>query len=100
MFLWQPLAVVDAVNFETSEVIRFKSGKLMYVRRYSFYRDRVLGIEAFKIPQFRSSPVFYSERAAEMILAATRPGLEFRIVWSFDANQPNQSPERNARAGP
>jgi hypothetical protein len=81
LFIWQPISVVDAVDFTKSQVWRFKDGRLMDIRRYSFHRDRIEGFAAFKTPDLRARPIFFSERAADTILDAVGPCLTFMPVW-------------------
>ena len=96
LFVWQPLAVIDALDKASSNVRRFKNCRIMRIRRHVFVAARIEGVEAFKIPDLRVSPIFFSEHAVQVISAAVGPGLEFNAVWSSRDEEPNHRVERTA----
>lgn len=74
--------VVDALDEERSEVLRFKtSNRIMDVKRYEFRKEVVEGLLIFKIPQLRRSTVFVSEEFVELVEGAGLKGLAFRFLW-------------------
>jgi hypothetical protein len=96
LHLWHPLAVIDALDISVSEVRRFESGRIMGITRHGFVAERLRGIEAFKIPDLRVSPVFYTESAARQISRVVGTTVEFKLVWSATEEGPNQMPEATA----
>jgi hypothetical protein len=93
LYVWQPTTVIDAIDFEASDVRRFDSGRLMYVRRYAFHSGRVEGVQAFKTPDLRAGSIFFSESAAQAISHVVGPHLKFRLIWTDESKPPNKAPE-------
>jgi hypothetical protein len=76
--------VCDALNEAGSSVTRFSSGRVMYVSRYDFYPDRLLGRTAFRIPQLPKGPLFCSQRVVDALSGES--GVGFQLVWSAPDN--------------
>jgi hypothetical protein len=79
--IFNPTRVVDVLDEAASQVLRFKSGKIMGVRKYAFRPEPLDGVHAFKIPNLRVSPTFVSESFVATWRSAGLRGLEFRLVW-------------------
>ncbi len=83
LFLFHATRVLDVLDEERSEILRFRtSGRVMDVTRYVFRASDLRGVDCFKIPQFRVSPTFVSERFVDAWHAAGLRGLEFEPIWS------------------
>ncbi len=87
LYIWHPLSVVDAVDFDASEgVWGLSGGRVMRIKRPVFIPSKLYGIEAFKIPQMLVSPIFLSENAVRILSGAIGPGLKFHPVWTNGEN--------------
>jgi hypothetical protein len=84
LYVWQPLCVVDAVDIDSSDVWRFKDGRLSYINRYAFIENKLEDVDAFKVPNLRVRGVFFSERAVQTIASVISSGLRFDVVWDSE----------------
>jgi hypothetical protein len=71
--------VCDALNEAGSSVTRFSGGRVMYVSRYDFHPDRLVGRTAFRIPQLPKGPLFCTQRVVDAL--STENGVGFPQVW-------------------
>lgn len=62
--------ICDALNEAGSCATRFASGRVMYVSRYDFYPDRIVGRTAFRVPQLPKGPLFCTDRVVDALSAA------------------------------
>ncbi len=77
--------LLDALDEDASTVDRLpSSGRIMWIRRHVFRPGFVTGIDAFKIPNLRSSATYVSERFVERWTAAGLVGLTFEEIWRSD----------------
>jgi hypothetical protein len=83
-FAFNVTRVVDALDETSSEVVRFSSGRIMEVDRFSFHENRLIGITVFKIPQLVLKDVFVTDPFVERVMATRLKGFKFRLVWSSD----------------
>ena len=83
-FAFNVTRVVDALDEQNCEVVRFSSGRLMTVDRFSFFEDKLFGITVFKIPQLVLMDVFVTDPFVESVQTAKLKGFKFRRVWSSD----------------
>ncbi len=96
--VWHPLRVIDAVDLNECQTWRFSDGRIMNIESYFFIRERLEGIEIFKIPHLNPCPIFFTEKAKDIITGEVGDDLLFKQVWSYAATQPNQSPEPTTTA--
>lgn len=75
------LNVVDAINYEKSEVVRFSSGRIMRFEKYDFVAEKVLHEPIFKIPDERRRAPFVTDEFRDRVLAHNLVGFEFTEVW-------------------
>jgi hypothetical protein len=81
------LHIVDALDENGSDIVRFSTGRVMTVERWSLNLDR-LGSEAiFKVPQLMRGPLLFNESFVEAVAAAGLRGIEFNEVWSGSARR-------------
>jgi hypothetical protein len=78
---FNPTHVVDAVDLARSQVVRFKDGQLMDIRKYVFRPDVIRNLPAFKIPNFRISPTFFGQEIVDLWTEAKLKGMDFKLVW-------------------
>jgi hypothetical protein len=72
--------VVDALDEQKSEIVRFSDGDVMRVARYEFLPDRLYKIPIFKVPQLRAQ-VFVTEEFVRRVEDAGLVGFDFRRLW-------------------
>lgn len=72
--------VVDALNAEQSDLVRFSDGKIMDIRRYVFDRDKLTNGDLFKIPQTPQGKVFVTDKFKEAVQEAGLTGYVFEPV--------------------
>ena len=75
------LAVVDAVDYEKSKIVKFSSGRIMCFEEYSFIRDKIQGINIFKIPDEREGDAFVSETFKNAVEDNQLRGFKLECVW-------------------
>lgn len=77
------LNVLEAVDMDKSEVVRFPStGRLMTIARHVFHPEVVEGVPLFKIRALRRGPIYYGDSFVEQYRASGLTGLEFEPIWS------------------
>jgi hypothetical protein len=74
--------VVDALDEENSELIRFDDGNILDVVRYEFRPHMTAGMAVFKVPQLLRGPLFVSDEFVEAAASAGLTGPEFIQLWS------------------
>lgn len=72
--------VVDALDEERSDVVRFTSGKIMTVRRFALRAGAVAGLRCFRLPEQLATMLVTSEVVAA-VRSAGLHGTTFRPVW-------------------
>jgi hypothetical protein len=84
-FLFNVTTVVDALDASNSEVIRFNgSTKVLNIRSYSFFSEKLSGRSIFKIPQTPTGDVFVTDAFVKRVNSAALKGFWFPLVWSSD----------------
>ncbi|GID71325.1 hypothetical protein Acy02nite_92060 [Actinoplanes cyaneus] len=71
--------VWDALNEAGSCLTRFSSGRVIYVSRYDFHPDRLVGRAVFRIPQLPKGPLFCTPPVVEALSGES--GVTFKQVW-------------------
>jgi hypothetical protein len=84
LVMYNALRVIDALDEKSSAIVRFSSGSIMRIERYAFRADLIRGVDVFKIPGMRVSPILVTDRFVEAWRLAGLSGLEFTKVWSPD----------------
>lgn len=85
LWLFNVLTVVDALDEENSEIVRFDDGGILDVQRYAFRADPAQGLALFKVPQLLRGPLFVGDEFVDAIEAAGLTGPEFALLWSSGA---------------
>lgn len=86
--LFNVLVVVDALSLEESEIKYFSDGRIMRIKKYVFRPDRIEGVDLFRIPQMRSSPIFVSQRFVDKVHELQLTGVRFVGVWPQSQEHP------------
>lgn len=69
---------VDCLDYERSDIMRFKSGRIMLIVKPVFRRDRVEGHDIFRLPD-GGAMTFVSDRFARAVKDHGLRGLDFRL---------------------
>jgi hypothetical protein len=76
-YIYNVTHVIDALDEEQSELIRFSSGGVMRVVSYAFKREVIHGEIIFRVPQLRAT-VFVSDGFSRRIREADLSGFSLR----------------------
>lgn len=79
LWLFNTLTVVDALDEDRSEIVRFDDGSILTVERYTFRPDAVAPV--FKVPQLLTGPLFVGDEFAAAVTGAGLTGLDLVEVW-------------------
>lgn len=82
LWVFNVMTVLDALDEDRSEVIRFSNGRIMRVNSFAFRPDRLRRVGAFKVPQLLRSALFVTEEVVAR--AATLTGVGFKLLWEGD----------------
>jgi len=85
-FLFNVTRVVDALDEANCDLERFDDGRIMIIRRYSFFPKKLEGITIFKVPQIVLMDVFVTEPFVQRVQSEGLKGFKFRHVWTGDAS--------------
>ncbi|MBP3569141.1 MAG: hypothetical protein J6K04_08255 [Lachnospiraceae bacterium] len=78
--------VLDCIDYEKSEVIRFKSsGRIMDIRKFVFLEEEVKNVDMFKIKEIPLQFPCVSDRFKELIESSDLTGFRFRLMWDSEA---------------
>jgi hypothetical protein len=81
LWLFNVLTVVDALDEDNSELVRFDNGDILHVERYQFRPNLVAGLAVFKVPQLLRGPLFVGDEFVGAVEAAGLRGPEFMQRW-------------------
>ena len=80
LFMYNVTRVIDGLDASSSVIHRFDDGRVMRIEKYAFRNSLVSGFDCFKIPDFRASPTFVSQRFADAWRNSRLTGLKFKPV--------------------
>ena len=92
LWLFNVLTVVDALDEENSELVRFDDGNILDVVRHEFRPEMAAGMAVFKVPQLLRGRLFVGDEFVEAVATAGLTGPEFMQMW------PSVVPRREASA--
>lgn len=82
-FAYNITRIVDCLDVANSQVSFFRDGvRIMDVKRYAFFPERIAGIPIFKIPQFPRSEVFVTDEFVQRVRDHGLTGFRFKLRWS------------------
>lgn len=84
VWMYNPTLVIDALDHTAASVVRFADGRIMTITRYAFRSDILGDVDIFKIPDFRVSPTFFSQRFVSLWKSASLKGLRFKKIWTSE----------------
>jgi hypothetical protein len=82
--IFNPLHVVDALDENSSAVLRFGNGRIMSVSRYVLRPEVIRDLPIFFLSCLRVSPTFVHQAFVELWNASRLKGLDFRQIWDGD----------------
>jgi hypothetical protein len=81
LFALNVTTVIDALDEQKSTILRFPgSGRIMEVSRPVFRENLLQGVDIFRLPGLRPSPIYVGRRFVDMVEAAGLEGLEFKAL--------------------
>jgi len=83
-FLFNATRLVDALDEENCRLERFDDGRIMDIKRYSFFKEKLVGGAVFKLRPDPLGWVYATEPFVERVQAAGLRGFKFPLVWSSD----------------
>ncbi len=99
VWLFNATRIIDALDQARSQIVRFEDGDILNIERYSFDPIEIGDHMIFRLP-IRSSPVFVTEAFVSQISAARLEGVAFRLLWSNEAEQKDETLSFPGQAGP
>jgi hypothetical protein len=72
---------VNALKETESDVVRFKSGRIMRILKHKFDETKLAGEVFFKIPNVSASSIYCTEEVVKLWAGAGLRGLDFECVW-------------------
>lgn len=82
-FAYNTTRRLDALDEERSILVRFDTGRIMDVRAYEFFPERLGTAAVFRLPQLRARS-FVTDAFARRIDDAGLTGFGLRQVWSSE----------------
>jgi hypothetical protein len=80
--------IIDALDYNNSEIKRLRSGTMIRVEQYVFKEDLIKNQDIFKIPYFTSF-VYVSDSFRQAVIDNKLTGFNFIELW--DSNEVNES---------
>jgi hypothetical protein len=90
-FFFNITNVIDAVDLDASEIVRYPDGGLSRIKRYAFKPQAVRDQLLFKIPQRPKLFAFCTDRFVKLVQDAKLTGFGFEKVWSDEATNAKQA---------
>lgn len=82
LLLFNCTTVVDALDEARSEIVRFRSGRVMVIDRYAFRAERLTEAGIFRIPQWGyGGELYVNDAFRDLILGSGLTGLAFKQLW-------------------
>ncbi|HEV8580065.1 MAG TPA: DUF1629 domain-containing protein [Thermoanaerobaculia bacterium] len=81
LWLFNVTNVIDALDQEASQIVRFEDGCIMWIKRHVFRPEILRGENVFKLHGPRVSETFVSDRFVQQWKSSGLKGVEFREVW-------------------
>jgi hypothetical protein len=76
-------SVIDCLDEERSEIIRFSDGRIMHIAQYHFFHEPLQNAVIFRIPQFLKE-VYITDRFANKAKEHGLMGLKLDPIWDTD----------------
>ncbi|MCT9870839.1 hypothetical protein [Paenarthrobacter aurescens] len=80
LMLFNPLSLIDALDEESSIIVRFRSGRILDIERTVLRKELLTSAGAFKLASHPGGKVYFTESLVNAIRATGHSsGIEFRI---------------------
>ncbi len=80
------LTLLEALDYENSDYVRFDSGRIMAIRKYAFIENEILGKNIFKLSDEAHGAPFVSELFKKYVEDNHLTGFKFIPVWDSEEN--------------
>jgi len=80
-FILNVQSVLDCIDYDLAEAVRFRSGRVMRFNKYAFIPNVVEGQHIFKVKEIPKQAVFVSDEFRNAILENQLVGFVFKEVW-------------------
>lgn len=81
-YIMNVLRVIDALDRSKSEFLCFNDGiRIAVIKKYSFFPERVEGVDIFKLSDEALRRPFVSESLVNLIKQSGLQGLDCQLVW-------------------
>ncbi len=81
-YAYNVTTLLNALNPIESTIIRFSTGELMDIEKYSFFAEQIINTDIFKIPQASTMDVFVTDGFVEKVKDYQLTGFIFKLVWT------------------
>lgn len=81
LWVFNPTSVIDALDHDSSECVRFSSGRIMKMTRYVFHPELIGDAVAFKVPALLRGPTFVTDRFVAEVAASDLRGANYEKLW-------------------
>jgi hypothetical protein len=85
LYVYNALRVIDALDEDHAELVRFSSGRILKIVRHAFRPAAVKDVHVFKIPQMLRGSIFVTTEIVAAARSAGLKGTEFEQIWFPDA---------------
>ena len=86
LWLVNNLNVIDALDEERSEIVRFDDGRIMKLVKPAFHAQRIAGKRCFTVPQMAASLMYLGDSVVDAIRNAALTGVDFKPVGDDSAS--------------
>ncbi|WP_240421754.1 imm11 family protein [Paenibacillus periandrae] len=81
-FIINVLNVLNCVDYDSSSIVKYRSGRIMRFEKYEFFPEIVDQQHIFKITDISRQAVFVSSEFKEEVIKSGLTGFRFEEVWS------------------
>lgn len=85
LYVYNVLRVIDALDEDHSELVRFSSGRILKIVHHAFRPEAIQNVHVFKIPQMLRGSIFVTKEIVAAVRSAGLQGTEFEQVWFPEA---------------
>ena len=87
-WLFNALRVVDALDFEASELVRFTGGRVLRIVHHEFIPQKLVDAEVFKLPEMLRGSLYATDEFVTEFRSSGLLGTEFCPVWRAGGQRP------------
>ncbi len=83
-YAYNVTCVLDALDEDGSNLVRFPDGRILDIKSYSFYPDKLGNCPIFKLPQTPLMDVFVTDEFKHKVEESKLTGFTFKLVYNTD----------------